>query len=71
MVKAKLWADAKEFYSKALAVLTDKSEGRWEKGTDAEAEARTERELTEQCYVNRALSHLELSAVYTDAADTG
>ena len=61
MVGAKKWIDAKEFYTKGLAVLTDKSEGKWEKGEDAELEEKKEKALTEQIYVNRALCNLELS----------
>lgn len=62
MVKARMWSDAKEFYTKAIAVLTDKSEDKWEKGEDPEFEAKKAKELEEQCCTNRALCHLELSA---------
>jgi hypothetical protein len=61
MVKEKMWKDAREFYTKGLAVLTTTLEDKWEKGEDAELEARKEKELKEQCYTNRALCHLELS----------
>lgn len=61
MVKARMWSDAKEFYTKAIVVLTDKLDGKWEKGDDAELEAKKEKELEEQCFTNRALCHLELS----------
>jgi hypothetical protein len=61
MVKSKMWKDAKEFYTKAVAVLTDKSEAHWEKGEDPESESKKEKELEEQCFTNRALCHLELS----------
>lgn len=62
MVKAKLWRDAKEFYTKGIAVLTAKgADDKWEKGQDAEADAGKERELEEQIFVNRALCNLELS----------
>jgi hypothetical protein len=64
MVKARMWGDAKEFYTKGIAVLTDKSKGKWESGEDVELEAKKERELQEQSYTNRALCHLELSAYY-------
>ena len=60
MVKAKMWQDAKEFYTKAIAVLTDKSGHQWEQEEDPEVAVK-ERELTEQCYTNRALCHLKLS----------
>jgi hypothetical protein len=62
MVKSKVWRDAKEFYTKAIAVLTGKSEAKWEKGEDPESQAKKEKELEEQCFINRALCHLELSA---------
>jgi hypothetical protein len=62
MVKARMWSDAKEFYTKGIAVLTDKSKDKWEHGEDVELEAKKERELQEQSYTNRALCHLELSA---------
>lgn len=76
-VKAKRWADAREFYGKALAVLTGHVEG--VKGAlelgggpvvgdeddrpviDVEEEARREKVLEEQILVNRALCNLELS----------
>ena len=61
MVKAKMWRDAKEFYTKGLAVLTAKgADDKWEKPEDPELEAEQEKQLEEQIYVNRALSNLEL-----------
>jgi len=61
MVRAKMWRDAKEFYTKGLAVLTAKgADDQWEKGEDPELEAKKEEELEEQIYVNRALCNLEL-----------
>jgi hypothetical protein len=61
MVRAKMWRDAKEFYIKGLAVLTAKgADDKWEKGEDPELEAKKEKELEEQTYVNRALCNLEL-----------
>src|SRR5271163_5015772 len=61
MVKAKMWRDAKEFYTKGVAVLTAKgADDKWEKGEDPELEAKKEKELEEQIYVNRALCNLEL-----------
>jgi len=59
MVKAKMWADAKEFYNKGIAVLT--STKKWEEGADAEEGRQKEKALEEACYVNRALCNLELS----------
>jgi len=43
MVKVKLWGDAKEFYAKGIAVLTDKSESKWEVGGDVGVEAKKEK----------------------------
>jgi hypothetical protein len=61
MVRTKMWRDAKEFYTKGLAVLTAKgTDDKWEKGEDPELEAKKEKELEEQIYVNRALCNLEL-----------
>lgn len=61
MVKERMWSDGKEFYTKAIAVLTDKSQDRWEEVEDSELEARETTQLVEQCYTNRALCNLELS----------
>lgn len=62
MVKVKSWSDAKEFYTKGITVLTAKEVNeKWEKGEDPEKEAKKEKELEEQIYVNRALCNLELS----------
>ena len=61
MVKAKQWKDAKEFYTKGIAVLVAKgADHKWEKGEDPELEAQKEKGLEEQIYVNRALCNLEL-----------
>lgn len=63
MARAKMWGDGKEFYTKAILVLTDKKkkyEG-VEKVVDEKEERKKERELEEACYVNRALCNLELS----------
>jgi hypothetical protein len=61
MVAQKLWSDAKEFYTKGLAVLNDKSEDKWEKPEDPDTDAKLVRQLKEQIYANRALANLELS----------
>ena len=61
MVKEKRWRDAKEFYSKGIAVLTDKRGEKWGRGEGPEEDKARERSLEEQCYVNRALCHLGLS----------
>lgn len=62
MVAEKKWGDAKEFYSKGIAVLVDKSEDKWDKPTDMHAEVKQRTALEEQLYTNRALCNLELSA---------
>lgn len=61
MAKGRRWGDAKEFYTNGIVVLNDKSVDKWERGEDAEMEAKRETELEEQCLINRALCHLELS----------
>jgi len=61
--KAKMWKDAKEFYTKGIAVLTAK-EDKWDKPEDVEKEKRLHREVEEACYINRALCNLELSTHY-------
>ncbi|EHY58891.1 Hsp70/Hsp90 co-chaperone cns1 [Exophiala dermatitidis] len=60
MVAEKKWSDAKEFYSKGIAVLVDKSEDKWDKPADMEAEMKQRKALEEQLYTNRALCNLEL-----------
>lgn len=62
MVKMKKWSDAKEFYTKGIAVLTARdANDKWEKGEDPEEESKKQKALEEQIYVNRALCNLELS----------
>lgn len=60
-VKAKKWTDAKEFYTKGIAILNAK-EGKWEepKPEEVEAEKANLVSLRETVYVNRALCQLEL-----------
>lgn len=58
--KAKNWRDAKEFYTKGIAVLNAK-EDKWDKPKDVEVEQKMLREAAEACYINRALCNLELS----------
>ncbi|QSS66546.1 TPR repeat protein [Histoplasma capsulatum] len=58
VTRQKKWADGKEFYTKAIAVLTD--DNKWEKGEDPEGDRIKEREIAEACYTNRALCNLEL-----------
>ncbi|KAI2858520.1 hypothetical protein CBS147343_398 [Aspergillus niger] len=57
--REKRWVDAKEHYSKGIAVLLAK-EDKWDKPEDEKEEARLRREAEEACYINRALCHLEL-----------
>lgn len=68
--RAKQWADAKEFYDKAIAALhsppqepdpEDDGPKVYEVEVDEEAEANKERGIEEACYVNRALCNLEKS----------
>lgn len=61
MVKVKKWKDAKEFYTKGVAVLLSKAEGKWDAPEDAEDEKQKLKLLEEQIFVNRALSNLEMS----------
>lgn len=67
MVAQKMWSDAKEFYTKGLAVLNDKSEDKWEKPEDPDADAKLVRQLKEQIYANRALANLELSTSHSSS----
>ena len=60
-VAEKKWSDAKEFYSKGIAVLADKSEDKWDKAEDQSAEDKQRSLLHEQLLVNRARCNLELS----------
>ena len=61
MVKGRFWRDAKEFYTRAIIVLRDKTKEKWEMVEDPDLEVKKENELEEQCLTNRALCHLELS----------
>lgn len=58
--REKRWIDAKEFYTKAIAVILVK-EDKWDKPEDPEEEAKLLRQAEEASYINRALCHLELS----------
>ncbi|GAB1216649.1 hypothetical protein ATERTT37_005866 [Aspergillus terreus] len=57
--KEKRWADAKEFYTKAIAVLLAK-EDKWDKPEDQKEEDKLRRQVEEAAYINRALCNLEL-----------
>ena len=61
VIKEKKWADAKEFYTKGIAILNAK-QGKWDepKPEDLEEENRKQMALREVVYVNRALCQLEL-----------
>jgi hypothetical protein len=60
--KARNWVDAKEFYTKAIAVLNvRKADDKWEAPADMAAEEKMLREAREASYANRALCNLELS----------
>jgi hypothetical protein len=65
-VKAKKWADAKEFYTKGIVILNAK-EGKWDKPKpeEVEEEERKLLSLRETVHVNRALCQLELSMFRT------
>ncbi|CRG90847.1 Hsp70/Hsp90 co-chaperone cns1 [Talaromyces islandicus] len=59
--KLKQWIDAKEFYTKAIAMLNVKPEDdKWEKPTDVAKEQKIQTEAREACHANRALCNLEL-----------
>lgn len=63
--RGKLWKDAKEFYTKALAALkANRTEEESGLELNEEEEGKKERKIEEACYVNRALCNLELSKSY-------
>ncbi|EAW06988.1 HSP70/90 family co-chaperone CNS1 [Aspergillus clavatus NRRL 1] len=57
--REKRWIDAKEFYTKAIAVVTVK-DNKWEKPEDPKEEEKLLRQVEEASYINRALCNLEL-----------
>jgi hypothetical protein len=61
MVAEKKWTDAREFYTKGIAVLAEKNEDNWDKAEDQAAEEKQRTLLNEQLHVNRARCNLELS----------
>lgn len=64
LARERKWADAREFYTKALVTLGDErgeSEGKWEKSKDVEGDKARMRETQEKVLVNRALCNLEMS----------
>lgn len=64
-VQERNWQDAKEFYTKGIAMLRDKDNERFDKPQDPAAEAERILLLEEQLYVNRARCNLELSRITT------
>lgn len=58
--KEKRWVDAKEFYSKSIAVLQAKA-NQWDKPEDPREEEKLLRQVEEASFINRALCNLELS----------
>ena len=62
--REKRWLDAKEFYSKAIAVILAK-EDKWDKPGKHQEEQKLLRQAEEASYINRALCHLELSMQHT------
>jgi hypothetical protein len=58
-VQERRWIDAKEFYTKAIAVIYAK-EDKWEKPEDIDAEKKLLRQMEELSHINRALCNLEL-----------
>ncbi|KIW93754.1 uncharacterized protein Z519_05069 [Cladophialophora bantiana CBS 173.52] len=69
MVAEKKWKDAKEFYTKGIAVLADNDEERWDKAEDQTAEEKLRVLLNEQLHVNRARCNLELKNYRSTTAD--
>ena len=59
LTRAKRWNDGKEFYTKAIRVLTGNDKR--EESSDPEEDSQKEQEILEACYINRALCNLELS----------
>jgi hypothetical protein len=63
MVAGRKWTDARDFYTKGIAVLMEKNEDNWDKAEDSIAEEKQRRLLNEQLHINRARCNLELSMV--------
>lgn len=58
-VQEKRWIDAKDMYTKSIAVIYAK-EDKWEQPEDPEVEKKTLRQMEELSHINRALCNLEL-----------
>lgn len=56
------WIDAKEFYTKSIAVISAKVD-QWEKPEDPKAEEALLRKMEELSHINRALCNLELGTL--------
>ncbi|KIV95017.1 hypothetical protein, variant [Exophiala mesophila] len=70
MVAEKKWGDAKEFYTKGIAVLHNATEDQWDQPEDKAKEEQLRITLDEQLHVNRALSNLELKNYRSTALDS-
>ncbi len=68
MVAEKKWKDAQEFYTKGIIVLLDRTEDKWDKPEDMEAEKKQRTTIEEQLFVNRARCNLELSMLLRQPA---
>ncbi len=60
-VQERKWADAKEFYTKGIAVLQSKEDEKWDQPADPAQDEQQRKVLVEQLYTNRARCNLELS----------
>ena len=71
LAKEKRWADAKEYYTKAVAALkASATEAQLkDEAQNEESEKSKRTELEELCYVNRALCNLELSTLPSNSPD--
>ncbi|KAJ5707394.1 hypothetical protein N7488_007195 [Penicillium malachiteum] len=67
-VQEKRWIDAKESYTKGIAVIYAK-EDKWEQPEDPEVEKETLRRMEELTHINRALCNLELGNYRSCALD--
>ena len=60
-VREKKWSDAKEFYTKGIAVIQSKEDAKWDQPEDPAKEESQRKLVLEQLYSNRARCNLELS----------
>lgn len=68
-VQEKKWSDAKEFYTKGIAVLQSKDEAKFDQPEDLADEEKKRQLLSEQLHINRARCNLELSKVMDNLVD--